>query len=175
MIAPHAQAEGEEGMAQGVEQAGAGELAPLEAEHEVNALSETAGGDAVAHQNRQQHKQQGHEPAHRGFQARHHPPGNDEDHQGHEEGMPKQHLPRAAQKLVEGRDGLVPAGAGEAAASHAEDVLQRPAGDDGVEGKDQEARDDAHPTHQHPSSVAVVLLGQGAHAVDWALPPPRGR
>jgi hypothetical protein len=88
----HAQAESEEGMAQGGQEALPGEFAEVEAEHEVPGRGEVSQCPAEAEQHQQQHEQQGHEDFHHGADAaghahRHHAAGQ-QDEQGVPDELP---------------------------------------------------------------------------------------
>jgi hypothetical protein len=143
----------------------------LEVEKKVEALHEMPGGHAVTQQHQQQHEQQRHHDPQAALQPCDHAAGDNEPGQQHKQAVPQRQPPGITGQRAERSPRALGADTVESTATHADDVIQRPAGHHTVERQNQQRSDHAHQRGPRPFRRGTGLQGQAFEAIDRALPP----
>lgn len=163
-----AQGEGEEGLAQGVEEDLLRQLAEVRMKEEDDALAGIGQQTGGRHDDQQQHKERGHEQIAEPLYPLAHAPDDHEVGEQDKGNSPDDGQGHTGRELLEvaGHIGCI---AMELAHNGSEEILQAPSRNDSVKAKDDGGGDHAHIANQRPPAAANDLVG--LHGIGGAVTP----
>ena len=139
-------------------------------EKEADSFAKMASGGRIANHQQQQNKQGRHQDSDSPLQATFQSPGNHQDNQRHEDGMPQKQLAgtgqQAAKQLADGVRGAT----GKVAHGGVADIRSGPATNHRIEREDNERGNHPDDRGDPPARGAEVAFGDQAHAGNGIVP-----